>query len=212
MKRYRITAFVTVFMLALLAGTLVAEETKDGANSGEKPEAQRQGRRRRGRGGRRRGGNAGRVKLPEIGLTDAQKKQIAEINDAALAAAKAKPEDRTAIMTKMRKDIYQIFTKEQRQKLQKIRQASGTGTGGKPVDMRLEMVTFPENVQAADSNMNKQALLYHPLKQPEGKVPLIVLLHGAGGTKKSDVSAFKGNRDVKLVMTPANSKYVAKIL
>ncbi len=212
MKRYRITAFVTVFMLALLAGTLVAEETKDGANSGEKPEAQRQGRRRRGRGGRRRGGNAGRVKLPEIGLTDAQKKQIAEINDAALAAAKAKPEDRTAIMTKMRKDIYQIFTKEQRQKLQKIRQASGTGTGGKPVDMRLEMVTFPENVQAADSNMNKQALLYHPLKQPEGKVPLIVLLHGAGGTKKSDVSAFKGNRDVKWVMTPANSKYVAKIL
>ncbi len=210
MKLKRIEMCVACFLLALLAGTLVAEETKDG----DKPEPQRRGRRRRGRGGRRRGGAVGQVKIPEIGLSDAQKAKIKEINEAAIAKAKAKPEDRMAIMIKMRKDIYQVYTKEQRQKLQKIRQAAGTGSGGggKPVDMRLEMVTFPQNVQAVDSNMNKQALLYHPLKQPEGKVPLIVLLHGAGGTKKSDVSSFKGNRDVKWVMTPANSKYVAKIL
>ena len=211
MKLKRIGMFVACFLLALLAGTLIAEESKDG----DKPEDQRQGRRRRGRGGRRRGGAPGQVKIPEIGLSDAQKKQIKEINEAALAKAKdAKREDRTAIMVKMRKDIYQIYTKEQRQKLQKIRQAGGVGSGGggKPVDMRLEMITFPQDVQAVDSNLNKQALLFHPLKQPEGKVPLIVLLHGAGGTRQSDVSAFKGNRDVKWVMTPANSKYVAKIL
>ena len=77
---------------------------------------------------------------------------------------------------------------------------------------RLEVVTFPQEVTAADSNMDKEALLYHPIKKPEGKIPLIVLLHGSGGTKKKSVSAFKGNRDVKWVMTPANSKYVAKIL
>ena len=77
---------------------------------------------------------------------------------------------------------------------------------------RLEVVTFPKEVTTADPNLNKEALLYHPTKKSEGKIPLIVLLHGAGGTKKKDVAAFKGNRDVKWVMTPANSKYVAKIL
>ena len=211
MKRSRIATVAVIFTLTLLAGAIVAEET------GDKPEAQTQGRRRRGRRGRRGGAAAvGRVVLPDIGLTDAQKKEIETINKAAIDAAKAaKPEDRRAIMVKMKKDIYQVYTKEQRAKLQEIRQAAGAaGGGGKPVDMRLEMVTFPENVQAIDSNMNKQALLYHPIKKPEGdkKIPLIVLLHGAGGTKKGDVSAFKGNRDVKWVMTPANSKYVAKIL
>ena len=75
---------------------------------------------------------------------------------------------------------------------------------------RLELVTFSKKVQDADPNLNKQALLYHPTKKFEGKIPLIVLLHGAGGTKKKDITAFKGNRDVKWVMTSANSKYVPR--
>lgn len=86
------------------------------------------------------------------------------------------------------------------------------GGSGKQADHRLEIVTFPEEVTSVDSNMNKEALLYHPLKKTECKMPLIVLLHGAGGTKKKGATAFKGNRDVKWTMTPANSKYVAKIL
>lgn len=77
---------------------------------------------------------------------------------------------------------------------------------------RSEVVTFPEDVTAADPNLNKEALLYSPIKGPEGKIPLVVLLHGAGGTKKKDISTFKGNRDVKWVMTPDNSKYAARIL
>ena len=70
----------------------------------------------------------------------------------------------------------------------------------------------PKEVQDVDSNMNKEALFYKPIEQPEGKIPLIVLLHGAGGTKKSDVRSFQENRDVRWTMTPANSKYVAKIM
>jgi predicted esterase/Spy/CpxP family protein refolding chaperone len=206
MKQYRIAIFAVVFTLALLAGTLVAEAAEDRPDSGDKPEGRRQGRRRRGRSGVS-------VKIPDIGLTDEQKKEIDGIVKAATAAAKdAKGEDRTAIMVKMRKDIYKLYTKEQRQKLQKIRQAGGAGGGGKPVDMRLEIVTFPPNVQAGFKDLSKQALFYHPIKKPEDKVPLIVLLHGAGGTKKKDITAFKGNRDVTWVMTPANSKYVAKVL
>jgi predicted peptidase len=92
------------------------------------------------------------------------------------------------------------------------RPGRGGGDAGGQGNHRLELVTFPQEVTAADSNMDKQALLYHPTGKSEGKMPLIVLLHGAGGTKKKDVAAFKGNRDVKWTMTPANSKYVAKIL
>jgi predicted peptidase len=204
MKRNRILTVAVVFTLAMLVGGLIAEETAD------KPETPRRGRRRRG-GGR----GAPVFKIPDIGVTDAQKTKIEAIIKAATAAAKdAKGEDRTAIMGKMKKDIYKLYTKEQRQKLAEIRQAAGTANPGAAASkhMRLEMVTFPKNVQAVDSNMNKEALLYHPIKKTEGKMPLIVLLHGAGGTKKKDASAFKGNRDVKWVMTPANSKYVAKIL
>jgi predicted peptidase len=90
--------------------------------------------------------------------------------------------------------------------------AKRKGGSEKPKNHRLEVVTFPKEVQDADSNMNKEALLYHPIKKAKGKIPLIVLLHGAGGTKKRDLSSFKGNRDVRWTMTPANSKYVAKIL
>jgi len=79
-------------------------------------------------------------------------------------------------------------------------------------NLRLEVVTFPQAVQAGFKDLNKQALLYHPIEKPEGKTPLIILLHGAGGTKKKDISAFKVNRDVKWVMTPKNRKYIAKIL
>ena len=91
-------------------------------------------------------------------------------------------------------------------------QSERGGGSDKQGNLRLEVVTFPQEVQAGFKDLNQQALLYHPIEKPEGKTPLIILLHGAGGTKKKDISAFKGNRDVKWVMTPANSKYVAKIL
>ena len=94
-----------------------------------------------------------------------------------------------------------------REKAAKERAASG-----KPERYRLETITFPKEVQDIDSNMNKEALFYQPIKPPEGKIPLIVLLHGAGGTRKHHVASFKENRDVRWTMTPANSKYLAKIL
>ena len=142
-------AFVAVFTPALLAGTLVAEETKDRPNSGDKPEGQRQTRRQRGG----RAGRGVRVRTPDIGLTDEQKKEIEGIRETAMAAARdAKPEDRTAIMAKMGKDIYKVFTKEQREKLKKIREAGGSA---KQANLRLEVVTFPPNVQAGFKDLSR---------------------------------------------------------
>ena len=82
----------------------------------------------------------------------------------------------------------------------------------KPANHRLEVITFPKEVQDADANMDSQALLYHPVEKPEGKIPLIVFLHGAGGTKQKDLSRLQWSRDVRWLMTPANRKYAAKIL
>ena len=79
-------------------------------------------------------------------------------------------------------------------------------------NLRLEVVTFPQDVQAGFKDLNKQALLYQPIETPEGTIPLVILLHGAGGTKTKDISSFKGNRDVKWLVRPEHSKYPAKIL
>jgi len=134
---------------------------------------------------------------------------------AAESSGKAGKPDRAAMRAKMLKRIDTNGDgKLSKEELAKARAESARRQVGSAEleNHRLEVVTFPPKVRDADSNMNKEALLYHPLKKPEGNTPLIVLLHGAGGTKKKDVSAFKGNRDVRWVMTPANSKYVAKIL
>jgi len=55
------------------------------------------------------------------------------------------------------------------------------------------MEAFPKKVQDAESKLNKQTLLFHPNKKTEGKMPLIVLLHGAGGTRKKS-----GKQDIKV--------------
>ena len=123
MKRHWITTFVTLFVMALLAGALVAKETKDRPKRGDKPEARK-------RTGRQPGG---RGRMPDIGLTDAQKKEIADIRKAAMTAAKdAEPKDRKAIMEKMREDTHKVFTKEQLEKLKEIREKGGSGRRGMP--------------------------------------------------------------------------------
>ena len=77
---------------------------------------------------------------------------------------------------------------------------------------RRENLTFPEAVSAADSNFNRSALLFHPIKKPAGKIPLVVLLHGAGGTRQKDLARFQGNRDVKWLMAADNAEFAAYIL
>ncbi len=128
---------------------------------------------------------------------------------------KAGKPDRAAMRARMLKRIDTNGDgRMSQEELAKARAESAKRYGhfGKSANHRLEVVMFPQEVQDADSNMNKEALLYHPIEKAEGQIPLIVLLHGAGGTRKEDISAFKGNRDVQWVMTPANSKYVAKIV
>jgi Spy/CpxP family protein refolding chaperone len=108
MKRHIIAPFVTLLALVLLAGTVVAED-KD--NDRPKRDGQKQAKRRHG----------GR-KLPDIGLTDAQKAEIEGIRKEAMAKIKdAEPKERRAIFEKMKKDIHGVFTEEQLEKLKKLK-------------------------------------------------------------------------------------------
>ena len=75
----------------------------------------------------------------------------------------------------------------------------------------MEVVTFPQDLQAGFKDLNKQALLYHPIEKPEGKTPLIILLHGSGGAKR-DISSFKWKGEVRRFVKPENGKHVAKLL
>ena len=121
MKHKWITTFVTLLTLTLLAGTLVAKETKDRPKSGDRPAGPK-------RAGRRPGGPAER---PDIGLTDAQKAEIETIRKTAMPKIKdAKPKDRKALFAKMREDIQAVFTEEQLEKLKKARQQGGRGDQG----------------------------------------------------------------------------------
>ena len=59
--------------------------------------------------------------------------EVAGIRKTAMAAAKdAEGKDRRAIMEKMRKDIHGVFTKEQLEKLKKMREKGGPGGRGRP--------------------------------------------------------------------------------
>ena len=123
MKRHWITTFVTLFVMALLAGTLVAKETKDRPKSGDKSDRPK-------RTGRHPGGPR---RMPDIGLTDEQKKEIEGIRKDAMAKVKdAEPKERGAIFEKMRKDIHGVYTKEQLEKLKKARPQGGPGRRGMP--------------------------------------------------------------------------------
>jgi len=89
--------------------------------------------------------------------------------------------------------------------------AGQPGRDKQPV-LRPTVVTFPPEVQAACKDLNQQALLYQPTERPGGKIPLVVLLHGAGGTRKKDIASFKVNRDVVWLVGPRNRKHSAKVL
>ena len=118
MNRRWIATFVTLFVMALLAGTLVAKETKDRPKTGDKPDARK-------RAGRRPGGPG---RMPDVGLTDAQKKEIEGIRKDAMAKVKdAEPEARRAIFEKMREAIHGVFTEEQLEKLKKAHQDGPRG-------------------------------------------------------------------------------------
>ena len=159
MKRHWIATFVTLFTLALLAGTLVAKEADDRP---DKPDGRK-------RAGRRPGGPG---RMPDVGLTDAQKKEIEGIRKDAMAKIKdAKPEQRREIFKKMREAIDGVLTEEQREKMKKARGRGGPG--GKRPDIgltddqkaKIEAIRKEARAAAKDAKGEDRKTIFEKMKK-----------------------------------------------
>ena len=63
-------------------------------------------------------------------------------------------------------------------------------------NLRVEIITVPENVAGSFERLNAKALLYHPVKMEEEKNPLVIFLHGSGGSRRS-IERAKWTGDVR---------------
>ena len=72
-------------------------------------------------------------------------------------------------------------------------------------NLRLEVITIPGQIADDFVGLNPQAILYRPLKVGKEKAPLVIFLHGAGGSRRSiersrwtpDVRRFTSSKGVK---------------
>ena len=75
-------------------------------------------------------------------------------------------------------------------------------TGDVRGNLRLEVVTVPNDISSSFEQLNPQVLLYHPVSPNSEKNsdlkknPLLIFLHGSGGSN-GDVERFKWKGDVK---------------
>lgn len=122
MKRHWITTVAACFTLLLLTGSLIAADDAEKTKRPDRKQGQKQGMKRGRRGPR---------KMPDIGLSDAQKVQIEAIRKGAHAKIKeADPKDRKELFEAMREEIHGILTKEQVAKLKEAHK-NRQGQGGR---------------------------------------------------------------------------------
>lgn len=62
-----------------------------------------------------------------------------------------------------------------------LRKNSGDVRG----NLRLEVITIPGEIAQDFVRLNPQAVLYHPVKADKKKTPLVIFLHGSGGSRRS---------------------------
>ncbi len=52
-------------------------------------------------------------------------------------------------------------------------------------NLRLEVITVPDDIAGNFERLNPQALLYHPVNTETVKNPLVIFLHGSGGSNRT---------------------------
>ena len=52
-------------------------------------------------------------------------------------------------------------------------------------NLRLEVITIPGEIAQDFVRLNPQAVLYHSVKAVKKKNPLVIFLHGSGGSRRS---------------------------
>ena len=63
--------------------------------------------------------------------------------------------------------------------------------------MEVKLIEWPNDLHQKLGNLKKVAFMATPIKKPEGKLPLIIALHGAGGKKMSLEAQLARSAEVK---------------
>ena len=91
-------------------------------------------------------------------------------------------------------------------------------------NLRLEVITFPEKIAENFVRLNPQAIFYRPVKAEKKRNPLVIFLHGSGGSRRSierskwtsDVKRFnaskEGNRNVNILVPQSKGQWDPKSL
>jgi len=78
-------------------------------------------------------------------------------------------------------------------------------------NLRLEVIQTPAAIARDFERLNPQALLYHPVQAMEKKSPLLIVLHGSGGSKRS-IERAKWTGEVRRFLTPSKGQPTTHIL
>lgn len=70
-------------------------------------------------------------------------------------------------------------------------------------NLQLETITIPDHIAGDFVRLNPQALLYHPVEMDTEKSPLVIFLHGSGGSNRS-IERSKWTGEVKAFIKPKN--------
>ena len=78
-------------------------------------------------------------------------------------------------------------------------------------NLRLEVIQIPAAIAQDFERLNPQALLYHPVQAMEKKSPLLIVLHGSGGSKRS-IERAKWTGEVRRFLTASKGQPTTHLL
>ena len=78
-------------------------------------------------------------------------------------------------------------------------------------NLQLEVIVFPEKIAQNFVRLNPQAIFYRPVKANKKSNPLVIFLHGSGGSRRS-IERSKWTPDVKRFIASKEGEWSVNIL
>ena len=78
-------------------------------------------------------------------------------------------------------------------------------------NLRMQLITVPDEIAADFERLNPKALFYHPVETVGEKSPLVIFLHGSGGSRRP-IEKFEWMGEVKEFISPGEGWPTVHIL